>query len=154
MKKILLSLCCLLVISTVSAWAEGGQYLHVQTASGWKVLDLEKVHRLTFISGNMIATDAQNNTLETFDRASLNKMYVDETTGIQSIIADQAKATFCFQNGVATMLTDGKFEAYSLDGPLLVSINAKKGETIDINAISANVVILKSGSFTLKSTLR
>lgn len=154
MKKFLLSLCCLLMLGTVSAWAEGGQYLHVQTASGWKVLDLEKVDRLTFISGNMIATDAQNNTLETFDRASLNRMYVDETMGIQSMTTDQAKAAFCFENGVATMLTDAKFEAYSVDGSLLVSIDAKKGETIDINAISANVVILKSGSFILKSTLR
>lgn len=143
-----------MMLGVMNAKADEGQYLHVQTASGWKVLDLEKVDRLTFTTGNMVASDADNNTLETFDRASLEKMYFDETSGVQSVIAESAKATFGVSNGVAAMLEDGKFEVYSLDGSLLVSINAKKGETIDINAISANVVILKSGSYTLKATLR
>lgn len=154
MKKVLHSFCCLLMLGTINIWADGGQYLHVQTTSGWKVFDLEKVDRLTFTSGNMVASDADNNTLETFDRAILEKMYVDETSGVQSVTADAAKATFNFNNGIATMLADGKFEAFALDGSLLVSIDAKKGETIDINAISPNVVILKAGSFTLKATLR
>lgn len=154
MKQVILSFCCLLMLGVMNARADEGQYLHVQTASGWKVLDLEKVDRLTFTTGNMVVSDADNNTLETFNRASLEKMYFAETSGVQSVIADSTKAIFGFGNGVVSMLADGKFEAYSLDGSLLVSINAKKGETIDINAISANVVILKSGSFTLKATLR
>lgn len=156
MKKVLLSLFCLLSLG--SAYAEGGHYLHVRTSAGWKVLDLETVDRLTFTSGTMVASDADNKTVETFDRGSLEKMYFDETpetTGIgQEAVADATEATFRLEQSTATMLADGVFEVYSIDGSLLVSINAKKGESIDLSAIAVNAVIAKSGSFTIKANLR
>lgn len=106
----------------------------------------------------MVASDADNKTVETFDRGSLEKMYFDETpetTGIgQEAVADATEATFRLEQSTATMLADGVFEVYSIDGSLLVSINAKKGESIDLSAISVNAVIAKSGSFTIKANLR
>lgn len=154
MKKFVLSVCCLLMLGLMSAKAEEGQYLHVKTSTGWSVLDLEKVDRLTFTAANMVASDANGNQVAGYERSSLDQMYFNESSGVETVVADAAAATFSYRNGAAMMLADGMFEVYGVDGALLVSINAKKGETIDISAISQNVVILKSGSYTLKTVLR
>ena len=145
---------CLLLACVSYALAEGNQYLHIHTADGWKVLDLEKVDRLSFSGNQMIAADENNVTVETFDRSGLAEMYVDETSGVNEIASDAADATFSYKQGVATMLADGLFEVYGLDGSLMVAIKAKKGENIDLTAMTQEIVILKSGKFTAKVVLR
>ena len=156
MKKYLLSLCCLLSAGCFSAMADGGQYLHIQTSDGWKVLDLEKADRLTFTSSSMVVSDSDGNTVETYDRGNLSAMYVDEypeVVGVESV-SEEPEAAFLMQGSEATMLTDGRFEVYATDGKLLVGIEAKQGEKIDLGAMSGSVVILRSGSYTKKANLR
>lgn len=115
---------------------------------------MEKVDRLTFSGASMIASDVNNNPVETFDRNDLTEMFVSETSGIESVASDAANAAFTFKQGVATMLADGVFEVYDIDGTLLVSIKAQKGDNIDLTEISSNVVILKSGNFSTKVSMR
>lgn len=154
MRKTLLSFGLLMILGAMTTSADGGQYLHIRTASGWSVLDLDQVDRLTFNAGTMVASDADNKTVETFDRGALSDMYFDESAGVQAVTADNTEATFSYNNGVATMLTDGPLEVYAVDGSMLVCLNARRGETVDLSAIRNNVIVLKSGSYTLKATLR
>lgn len=157
MKKALISFICFLVIGALGARAEGEQYLHIRTTTGWSVLDLNEVDKLTFPAGTMVASSFDGQTLGTFRRDALTEMYVDETSGVTSVTSVFAEAvvpTFRIANGVVTMLSDGIFEAYTTDGAAIARISAKKDETIDLSAVGATVVLLKSGTYTLKTTLR
>lgn len=83
-------------------------------------------------------------------------MYIDnkeEFTGVETVGAE-AKATFRFDasSATATMLADGDFAVYAIDGAMLVNIPAvKAGETIDLSAVTEKVIIIKSGNFTIKT---
>lgn len=154
MIKKLLSFGVFALLTAGVASADEGQYLHIRTSGGWQVLNLEQVDRLTFTGGQMVAADANNNTLGSFEQSSLNEMYFDETAGVESTLAKAEGAAFSFANGVVTMKEDGRIEIFALDGVLLTAINAKKGETIDLKAISSKYVILKSGKVAQKVSLR
>ena len=50
-----------------------------------------------------------------------------------------------------TMLKDGSLEIYRIDGARLTALPyVRSGEVIDIAAVGHNIVILKSGKYTLK----
>ena len=70
--------------------------------------------------------------------------------------AQEAKATFTYNTSAKTalMLADGNFEIYAADGACLVSVPAKSGEYICLEAINPGVVILKSGKYTLKAIVK
>lgn len=154
MKNALILFICFLSLGVLSAKAEEGQYLHIRTATGWSVLNLDEVDKLSFPAGSMVASTASGQTIGTFDRSSLTEMYVDETSGITSVAVEASVPTFRFESGVVTMVADGTFEAYTPDGVQIARIAAKKGETIDLSGVRASVILLKSGSYTLKTTLR
>ena len=49
------------------------------------------------------------------------------------------------------MLKDGSLEIYRIDGARLTALPyVRSGEVIDIAAVGHNIVILKSGKYTLK----
>ncbi len=152
MKKILLMLAC----SAVAMCGAAANYLHVKTDKGWEVLDLDRVDRLTFSGGKMTASDEQGATVATFNQTALEQIYVDETTGVTSVEAQEAKATFTYNTSAKTalMLADGNFEISAADGACLVSVPAKSGEYICLEAINPGVVILKSGKYTLKAIVK
>lgn len=154
MKKALISFICFLVLGVLGAKAEGESYLHIRTSTGWSVISLDEVDKLTFPPGSMVASTASGETLDTFERGALTEMYVDETSGLTSVVAEAAAPTFRIENGMVTMLADGNFEAYTTDGVRIVCISAKKGETINLSAVRSAVILLKSGTYTLKTTLR
>lgn len=139
-----------------------GNYLHVRTEAGWKVLDIDKVERLTFKGGTMTATDKDNNVIETIPQESLQKMSFSESSdidmsGISGIKDVETNATFLFDSASRTveLLSDSKLEVYSVSGKLLVSIpEAVKGESIDLADLSAGVVIIKAGNYSLKTILK
>ena len=143
-------------VFTASAEDEGN-YLHIRTATGWDVLSLNQVDRLTFTNGVMTATDKNNATVATFPQASLETMYVDETAGVGSPVVDeQTSATFTFaaSTRTATMLADGEFTVYNAAGVRLVAIQALKGETITLTGLEAGVAILKCGDYSLKTVIK
>lgn len=136
---------------------EEGNYLHVQTASGCEVIDLEQADRLTFKNGTMTATDKNLVTVASFKQSELESMYYSETSGVESITDDTRVNTFSFNGDTktVTMKADGKFEVFSEAGVKLVEIpSAKQGETINLSAIRKGIVILKSGSHSLKTIIR
>lgn len=137
---------------------EGSNYLHIRTNSGWQVLSLDQVDRLTFKNNVMTATDANNNVVASFPQDQLEAMRVNESAGVNDVTADtNADATFTFDaaDATATMLADGDFEVYSLNGSLLVRIpEVKKGETINLSAVESGIVIVKSGNYSAKVTIK
>lgn len=148
----------LLLLSSIAAMAIpcfAGNYLHFKTTEGWQVLNIDEVDRLAFQGGQMIATDAHGSTVTTIAQESLERMYVDETSGVETI-ATAGNATFRYIHATksAEMLTDGLFELYSTDGQKLVGILAKAGEKIDLSNINPGTVVMKSGKTTIKAILR
>ncbi len=154
MKKFLLPLALLAATMTVSA----ENYLHIRTDAGWEVIDLDKVDRITFTNGNMVATDASQNVLSTIAQSTLQTMYVDDTAGINTVSTDNTAATLTFDAAtkVVTLLADGSFEIYNAAGALLVAIpQVKQGETVNLSGISAATpVILKNGNYSLKAIVK
>ena len=148
----------LLLLSSIVAMAIpcfAGNYLHFKTSDGWQVLDIDEVERLAFEGGQMIATDANGSTVAAIDRQALERMYVDETSGVETITtAGNAAFRYIHATKSAEMLTDGLFELYSTDGQKLVGIQAKAGEKIDLSNINPGTVVMKSGKTTIKAILR
>ncbi len=152
MKKLLVSLFCAAGLLTASA---ADNYLHIKTADGWRVLDLEQVDRLTFDGNTMTASDASGATVVTIPQKSLEVMAVTETAGVSAPVIAEAKASFVYSPSTkcVTMLDDALFEMYALDGSRLVAVNAAKGENIHIDAVKAGVVIMKSGEYSIKAVV-
>lgn len=153
MKKFLLTLC----LGVAALGASAATYLHLQTSTGWQVIDLEQVDRLTFSGGVMTAQNAQGATVGTYPQSSLEQIIVNDTAGLDKIAAADEEASFEFKAATMSvkMLADGAFEVYGLDGKQLVSIPAKAGEEIAVGALrSTGTVIMKSGNYAIKATVR
>jgi hypothetical protein len=136
---------------------EEGNYLHVQTTTGWKVLDLDSVDRLSFNNGVMTASDKNLNTVETIPQDQLISMNYSETAGVVGVVAEEEADTFTFDRATKTaiMNCDGRFEVYTEAGIRLVEIPAaRKGETIDLSDIRKGIVILKSGNKSVKEIIK
>ena len=94
LKKILIALAFVGMAIPGFAQAEGN-YLHVKTADGWKVLNLDKVDRLTFKDGNMTASDKDNNVVETVPMASLETITFSEQPEPSSVTSIASRPNFC-----------------------------------------------------------
>ena len=79
----------------LTSYAE--DYLHVRTSSGWDVVDLSQAEYITFSGTEMKILDASRNVVKSYPKASLEKMYVAETSGVTNIEADGVEATFRFR---------------------------------------------------------
>lgn len=158
----LMTTCMLLFFAGMSAAQTGGNYLHVNTGSGWKVIDIDKVDKLTFTGGNMTAVDSENKTVESIPLNSLVAMVYSEDakapeTSSVAIVEGNAKNGFHFDaaSSIVTMQVAGNFEVFAASGELLVNIpEVKVGETIDLSAVKSGVVIMKTGDYTLKTILK
>lgn len=145
-------------IVTFCAYA-ADDYLHIQTSDGWKVLNINQVDRITFTGGTMVATDAEKQTLLSVPTSEVKSMTVNDelTTGIAQLPTEEATAAFVFdsESAVATMQADGNFAIYDLSGVKKMEIPAvQKGQIIDLSGITPGFVILKSGDYTLKVSLK
>ncbi len=154
---VLLAVFCL----TGNMWADVN-YLHIQTASGWQVLNLDNVNELTFKGNNMVVKGTDNNTVLTVPKTQLVSINVDDdasesgSSGMENIADNKQQAKFAFDaaNKTLTAFANGDFAMYAIDGRLLLAIpQVKAGQTIDLSAISGNV-ILKLSSQTLKTSLK
>lgn len=139
--------------------ASADDYLHVRTSAGWTVFNLNSADKLTFTGGKMVVADASGNTVGSFNQADLVNAHVSdspESTAISQVVAEETPA-FIFDQKSQTvkMLKDGKFEIFSVDGRALVSIpETKKGETVSVGALQQGIVIMKSGNYTIKTTVK
>lgn len=143
-----------MVMAPSALYAEN--YLHIKTSQGWEVLDLDKVNKLYFNNGVMTATDANDQAMVSYQQSDLQKMYVDNTTGIESIYESKTEGDPSFRydsaNSIVYMQTTGTLEIYNLGGELLVKIpEVLSGETVDLNGIAPGVIIIKSGNHTAKA---
>lgn len=161
LKKACFLLLMLAAAQTVCAAEDESFYLHIKTAAGWRVLDLNKVDRLSFSGNTMTASDANNNVVETFNRSEIDVMSVNDdpenaSTGIVDVKAD-AGVAFTFDSATASvkMLKNGPLKVYDVNGALLVSIPAVAGgEAVDLSAIESGIVIINSNNYNLKAALK
>lgn len=153
MKKFVLFVLCM---AGLFVSASAANYLHVRTADGWQVFDLEKVDRLTFKGGTMTATDAAGQTVATVPQQSLESMYVNDSAALAEVKAGDAKATFGYdaEGRSVKVFSDGLFEIFALDGKRLVAIPASKGEVINLGDLQPGTVVFRQGQFTLKAIVK
>ena len=159
MRKFLLSLFA--AISVTTMWA-ADDYLHIRTATGWKILNIADVDRLTFKGGTMVATDTDNKTLLSVDCKELETMVVTDNTdvpaGVDQVTSNPAtQATFTYDatTRCIVMKADGALEIYRADGARIDAIpQAKAGEVIEIEGVGNGIIIVKSGAYTLKVALK
>ncbi len=146
-------------LAALPAFAEG-EYLHVQTSSGWEVIPISNVNKLTFNGGYMTATDSQNKELIKIKQTELGKMLVNDSKESASVIGitdETTPANFAFDANAKSVLIleDGDFSVYTLSGEQLIAIpTVKKGETVNLAAINSEVVIIKSGSYAIKALMK
>lgn len=146
-------------LAALPAFAEG-EYLHVQTSSGWEVIPISNVNKLTFNGGYMTATDSQNKELIKIKQTELGKMLVNDSKESASVIGitdETTPANFAFDANAKSVLIleDGDFAVYTLSGEQLIAIpTVKKGETVNLAAINSEVVIIKSGSYAIKALMK
>lgn len=153
-KRTLLALCAVAALSTAAAQSN---YLHIKTASGWEVVDIDKIDKLTFKDGVMTATGSDNSVVASIKQQDLHEMYVNETSGVANVAGEESKAAFSFdsESRSVRMLADGDFRIYDASGRLLVAIpEVKRGETVSLAGINPGIVIIKSGEFTFKALLK
>lgn len=153
-KPILVAACLAFALPALA----DGNYLHIRTANGWEVLDIDKIDRLEFKGGKMTATDASDNVVASYPQETLESMFIDDSAGINNVAVsdDTAQALkFDAASGLVTILTDGDFTVYDADGRTLVSIpGVSAGETVNLSAIRPGVVILVLGNHSLKVAIR
>ncbi len=132
-------------------------YLHVRTATGWEVLDLNKVDRLTFTGGKMTALDQNEKVVKSFERSDLDKMVVTESAGVEAVADATAEKTFVYdvQSRTITMSTEGDVEIFDAAGCRLVALPCVlKGETVVLTGLNPGIVIIKSGDYSLKTVVK
>lgn len=157
LKLFLTGLFIIISVMVMKAEEEASHYLHIQDEAGWSVLNLDSVDRLLFSDGNMSALDKNRNVLGTYPQSHLKTLYVDENADlsqIKDLFADEkVDASFILgDNGLVTLLADGEFSVYDINGSLLVYIEgARAQQTIDLSAISEDILILKSGNYAIKA---
>ena len=131
-------------------------YLHVATDKGWEVIDLDKADRITFHGGTMTVSDAAGNPIASYPQASLDRMYVDQNTGVDQISSDTSCATFRLNGNGRTveLLGTGVFEVFGLDGTRLVEIpEATAGKTVDLTGLKPGVYVYRLGGYSVKGSI-
>lgn len=134
-------------------------YLHVQTSEGWKVLDIAQVDRLTFSNGVMTATDHDKQQITQIKQTDLSKMFVTEkeTSAVDEIHDVDIEPSFMFDSTSKSVriLKDGDFAIFNPAGSTLISIpDVKVGQLVDINDVKADIIIIKSGHYSVKALLK
>lgn len=156
-RQLLLIAVCAFSSMNVSAEDLTGDFIHIKTSKGWELIDLSVVDRISFKGDNMVATDKDNNTVASFPKADLERMFYSETSGVQKVEADDEAASFAVSadGREVRMVRDGEFAVYNVAGQLLASIpEVKAGECISLAGLGKGVVIVKSGKDAAKVILK
>lgn len=155
MIKKFLAVVLMSVLSGICIKAEMN-YLHISTADGWEVIDLDKADKLTFKGGNMNVLDNRGAVIKTFPQSSIGMMYVNQTAGVGEISMQPAEASFELIDDahIVKLLAPGDFEVFSLDGRRILLIEGvEKGKTIDISALASGTYVLSLGGYVVKCIL-
>lgn len=131
-------------------------YLHVATDRGWEVIDLAKADRLTFQGGTMTVSDAAGNPIASYPQASLDRMYVDQSTGVEETISETECATFRLSGNGRTveLLGNGVFEVFGLDGKRLVEIpGTTAGKTVELTGLGSGAYVYRLGGYSVKLSI-
>lgn len=154
MKRLVLISSLLLTLGLASR-AETN-YLHVATENGWEVVDLNQADRLTFKGGTMTVLDASDNTIATFPQSTLDRMYIDQNTGVGEIVSDTKDATFQVSDNGRTvkLFGAGTFEVFTLDGMRIIEIpDVVSGKEIELSGLRPGVYVFRLGGYSVKRSI-
>ncbi|MCX4263450.1 MAG: hypothetical protein OSJ37_01865 [Muribaculaceae bacterium] len=155
LKSLFLAAC---IIGTAYTAAAVDDYLHIKTANGWVVFNLNNADRITFNNGKMTVLDQSGNTLGSINQSDLVKAHFSnttESTSVNSIVAEDPTFSFDAASKTVKIDCDGTFEIFAIDGKTLISIpSAKKGETVNIESLNENIVIIKLGNYSIKTIVK
>lgn len=139
----------------VAGAAYSANYLHLRTADGWEVLNLDEVDHLIFKDGKMNAHAADGNVVSSYAQDDLVTSYVNQETGVESVVADAEAQSFSFNGNTAKVLANGDFTVYALGGEAVVAIpGVKAGETVALGQLEPGVYVLTLGKYSQKCVIR
>lgn len=140
-------------------------YLHIQTANGnWEVLSLDRVDRLTFDGGQMIAGDSRGKEVARFDAANLSVLQINESStevneydGIEE--SKPAETGFTYDSESHAIRFDGNAKGElcicGADGRLAVSIPGyESGQSVDVSALAVGAYVITLGTNSSKIVVK
>ena len=131
-------------------------YLHIMKADGqWELFDLSSVNKLTFKNGGMQLLGAGDAVVKEFSSAELEKMKVDETTGVSAPEAKISSPIVTVNGNVLQVNADGQLRVFDVQGRLCAEIpQVKIGNTVNMRNLPKGMYIVEIGSKTTKIVLK
>lgn len=154
LKGIMISVLVATAIPCLQAYENN--YLHVRTANGITVYDVEEIDRISFTTDQMQVSHKDGQTPDSFKRSELKSMDVNESpSGVNAVTGNESALHFDATTRTLAVSADCDFEIYSLSGELMYAIpGVKAGERISLAHIHPGIVVVKAGNDSLKIALK
>lgn len=143
--------------SATCMYAQESNYLHVRTADGVAIYDIEEVSRISFTADKMQIAMKNDKPEVSINRTELQSMAMDESSSSVNTIEADATSILRYDSAsrTATVAQDCTFEIFSTAGELLYAVaDVKAGEKISMAGIHPGIVIIKAGNNSLKIALK
>lgn len=149
MNKLLLA-----TIAVLAAAPVFGQDLIVSKTDGTTAsLDLEKIHKISFSEGNMVATSIEGTNLSTYTLSAISMLQFTNSTDVDAVEIMDGRISYSAVAGVAYVSGSAgqTFSVFNLSGSTLLTQPIESdSESVDLSALQSGVYLLRLGSKTIK----
>lgn len=149
MNKLLLA-----TIAVLAAAPVFGQDLIVSKTDGTTAsLDLEKIHKISFSEGNMVATSIEGTNLSTYTLSAISMLQFTNSTDVDAVEIMDGRISYSAAAGVAYVSGSAgqTFSVFNLSGSTLLTQPIESdSESVDLSALQSGVYLLRLGSKTIK----
>lgn len=149
MKKILL----LVFIFFLSVTSVMGQSLIINEKEGDTIeLGLDKLRKITFKNGNLVAT-YQDGTTNSYVLSAIEKMNFSNLTGLETTEVMEGHLAYSTESGIAVVTNSegSKLSVYNLSGKVVMQKTiGSQIETIDLGELQKGLYLLRLDSKTIK----
>jgi DNA-binding beta-propeller fold protein YncE len=149
MKKILL----LVFVFFLSETSVMGQTLVINDKEGGTVeLGLDKLRKITFKNGNLVAT-YQDGSTNSYVLSAIDKMNFANLTGVETVEVMEGHLAYSAESGIAVVANSegSKLSVYNLSGKVVFQKTiGSQIETIDLGELQKGLYLLRLDSKTIK----
>jgi DNA-binding beta-propeller fold protein YncE len=149
MKKILL----LVFVFFLSVTSVMGQTLVINDKEGGTVeLGLDKLRKITFKNGNLVAT-YQDGSTNSYVLSAIDKMNFANLTGVETVEVMEGHLAYSAESGIAVVANSegSKLSVYNLSGKVVFQKTiGSQIETIDLGELQKGLYLLRLDSKTIK----
>lgn len=130
-----------------------GQSLVINDKEGGTVeLGLDKLRKITFKNGNLVAT-YQDGSTNSYVLSAIEKMNFSNLTGVETVEVMVGHLAYSAQSGIAVVANSegSKFSVYNLSGKVVLQKTiGSQIETIDLGELQKGLYLLRLDSKTIK----